>query len=102
MTISCTIADDMAATFLPQSVQTKWDRATRFQGKLTPSAARALLKLQFTSDVESRMRKLLAKAKKGMISHEEDDEMNAYEQMACMLDILHARARRALAARKAS
>jgi ribosome-associated translation inhibitor RaiA len=83
------------------ALRDKLGKATQFQGELTPAAARALLKFRFTEDVENHMRNLLVKAKQGTLNAEEDKEMTVYEQMSCVLDILHARARKALATNKA-
>ena len=68
----------------------------QLEGKLTKVEARALLKLRFSDDVESNMRWLLSKAKKGTATESEQEMMELYGQMACLLDILHSYARRAL------
>ncbi|MFT3879751.1 MAG: hypothetical protein QM703_08830 [Gemmatales bacterium] len=78
-------------------VQVKsWARIAQFQGDLSPSSAKALLKVQISTEVESRMRELLTKSKAGMLTEAEKDDMDGYEQMACMLDILHSKARRVI------
>ncbi|MFO0813663.1 MAG: hypothetical protein U0796_10620 [Gemmatales bacterium] len=91
----------MITKILKDTDKRKLERATRFQGELSPAAARAILKMRFTEDVENHMRSLLVKARQGTLSADEDNEMTAYEQMACLLDILHARARKTLKTSKA-
>ncbi len=71
-------------------------KATQFKGKLSPTAARALLKLEMSSEVEEHMRQLLKKGKLGTLTTEEHEQMNAYEHMACVIDMLHARAKSTL------
>lgn len=93
----------MATKLQKKAVVAKnWAKVAQFQGDLTPTAARALLKVQISKDVESRMRELLTKSKAGSLTDIEKDDMDGYEQMACMLDILHSKARRALRTRQAS
>ena len=79
-----------------------WQRATRFEGQLTPSATRALLKLGFDEADHDRMAELAAKARSGKLSSDERRQTEAYERLGCLLDILHSQARRALKRRKAS
>ncbi len=93
----------MATKIQKKTLQAKsWARVAQFQGDLTPSEAKALLKMQISSEVEARMRELLVKSKAGLLSDGEREDMNCYEQMACVLDILHSKARRALRTRHAS
>ena len=42
------------------------------------------------------MRELSAKARSGALTPEEDAIMDTFEQVGCVLDILHSQARRAL------
>lgn len=42
------------------------------------------------------MRDLSAKAQAGSLLPEEADDIDAYERLACLLDILHSKARRML------
>lgn len=74
-------------------------KATQLKGKLSPTAARALLKLQMSSDVEEHMRRLLKKGKLGTLTAEEHEQMNAYEHMVCVIDMLHARAKSTLSSK---
>ena len=89
----------MKTTFQPEHVALtpeELKQATEFKGKLTTAGARALLQIRFSEKVETYMRQLLKKAKAGTATAKEHEQMDAYCRMACMLDILHSRARRAL------
>jgi hypothetical protein len=77
-----------------------WERATRFEEKLSPPAARALLKLRFADQERNRMAELAAKARAGTLTLDEGRETDAYERLGCLLDILHSQARRALKRRR--
>lgn len=68
----------------------------RFEDEPSPSAARALLKLNFPESDRRRMEELAAKARTGKLTPVEDQETETYEQLGCLLDILHSQARRAL------
>lgn len=65
-------------------------------GDLSPSQARALLKLRFSKKDVDRMRELSAKARAGKLTPQEETEMDDYERLGCLLDILHSHARRTL------
>ena len=73
-----------------------WDRVIQFHGQLSPSAARALLNVQFSSRDHERMHQLGAKARAGTLTEKEEAELDTYERLGCVLDILHSKARRAL------
>jgi hypothetical protein len=73
-----------------------WQRAIQFQGELTPGAARALLQFQFSPRDHARMDDLSAKARAGTLAASEQDELDTFERLGCVLDIVHSRARRAL------
>jgi hypothetical protein len=73
-----------------------WDRVVRASDPPSPVAARAFLKLQFPEVDQHRMSELAKKARQGSLTTEEETEANAYEQLGCLLDILHSRARRVL------
>jgi hypothetical protein len=79
-----------------------WDRVIQFDGDLSPAAARSLLKLRFSAPDQDRMRELAAKARAGTLSPQEQVEIDTYERLGCLLDILHSKARRALKRRTAS
>ena len=68
--------------------------------ELSPTAARALLKLQFSESDRQRMRELAAKARAGTLTPEEDRLADTYERLGCLLDILHSESRRALKSRR--
>lgn len=87
----------MLATQSPeQPAVAYWDHVFAMADDLSPTAARALLKLKFPpSDIE-RMRELSAKARRGDLSSSEEIEIDTFERLGCMLDILHSKARCAL------
>jgi hypothetical protein len=71
-------------------------RAIQFEGELSPAAARALLKFGFSEHDHARMEQLSTKARAGTLTPSEQDELDTFERLGCVLDILHSRARRAL------
>jgi hypothetical protein len=77
-----------------------WSRVIQFEGKLAPAAARALLKRRFSARDERRMHELAAKARAGELSPAEQVEIDTYERLGAVLDILHSKARRALGKRR--
>lgn len=77
-----------------------WDRVMRFEETMTPTAARALLKLQFAPQDIDRMNVLAAKARQGDLSAAELSESETFERMGCLLDIVHSKARRTLKSRE--
>jgi hypothetical protein len=77
-----------------------WERAIQFEGELSPTAARALLKVRFSTRDRERMRELSAKARAGSLTSQEQQEADIYERLGCLLDILHSKARRILAKHK--
>ena len=79
-----------------------WERTLMLEGEPTPTAARALLKLQFSAADVQRMRELSAKARTGTLSATEKEEIDTYERLGCVLDILHSKARRALKRRRSA
>ena len=72
-----------------------WERAIQLNDP-TPTAARALLRLQFADVDMERMRELSAKAREGTLTKAENAEMDNFERLGCVLDILHSKARRVL------
>lgn len=87
---------------LPTTAAAIWERVVAFQGKLSPTAARALLRLQFSEQDQVRMHELSAKARAGTLTAEEDTELDTFERLGCLLDILHSKARQALKRRRAA
>ncbi len=77
-----------------------WARVLRFEKELAPAAARALLEIQFSKGDRDRMDELSAKARDGALTQRETAEIETYEQLGCVLDILHSQARRALKRRR--
>ena len=73
-----------------------WQRVIHFEGELSPVAARALLKLRFADRDRARMEELSAKAPAGTLSPQEQAELDTFERLGCVLDIVHSRARQAL------
>lgn len=73
-----------------------WERVIRFEEEPSPTAARALLKLQFAESDQLRMHELAAKARAGALTSEEERLADTYERLGCLLDILHSKARRVL------
>lgn len=72
----------------------------RFDDEPSPAVARALLKLTFPESDHQRMQDLAAKARAGTLTPMEDQEADTYEQLGCLLDILHSKARSALDRRR--
>lgn len=76
-----------------------WERAIQFEGELSPTAARALLKVRFSAGHLARMRELSAKARAGSLTPQEQRAADTYERLGSLLDILHSKARRILVKR---
>ena len=57
-------------------------------------AARAILAINFEPADRERMRDLSAKARAGTLAGEERAEIESYERVGHLLDILHSKARR--------
>jgi hypothetical protein len=79
-----------------------WERVIQFQRELSPAAARALLQVRFGPQDQERMRQLSSKAEAGTLTPQEEAEIDVYERLGCLLDILHSKARRALKQRGAA
>jgi hypothetical protein len=77
-----------------------WERTMTFDRDLSPTAARALLRLRFSTEDEARMRDLGAKARAGALAPDEQRTIDTYERLGCLLDILHSKARQALKQRR--
>ena len=73
-----------------------WRRVIKFERPLSPSAARALLKLRFSDRDHALMNDLSAKARAGTLTPEEKIDIDTFERLGCLLDILHSKARQAL------
>jgi hypothetical protein len=77
-----------------------WERAIQFENGLSPTAARALLKLRFAQHDLEQMDALAAKARAGTLTPAEQVDLDTYERLGCFLDILHSKARGALKERR--
>lgn len=73
-----------------------WDRVMQFDEAISPTAARALLKMKFSPPDLERLQDLSAKARLGALSEVEEIEIDTFERLGCLLDILHSKARRVL------
>ncbi len=71
-------------------------RDLHFQGELSPAAARALLNFGFAEVDHARIENLSAKARAGELTPEEQAELDTFERVGCVLDIIHSKARQAL------
>jgi hypothetical protein len=68
----------------------------QFVGQLSPAAARSLLEFGFSQQDHARMEELSAKARAGTLTTSEQVDLNTFEQLGCVLDIIHSQARQAL------
>jgi hypothetical protein len=66
------------------------------QATLDAAAARAILDLDFNQADQVRMRQLLAKARSGTLTAEEETESTNYERVGHMLSLMKSKARRSL------
>jgi hypothetical protein len=76
-----------------------WERVVQFDG-LSPAGARALLKLRFSEQDQAQMHALSTRARAGTLTSREQLEIDEFERLGCLLDILHSKARRALKKRR--
>jgi hypothetical protein len=67
---------------------------------LPVTAARAILKIDFTDADYDRMRELSAKARDGTLTPSEQTVIESYERVGHLLGLLHSKARRALKQRR--
>jgi hypothetical protein len=79
-----------------------WQRIVELRGEITPSAVRALLKIEFSEGDHALMRELSTKARAGNLTPDEQAILDTLERLGCLLDIIHSKARRALKKKKAS
>jgi hypothetical protein len=73
-----------------------WQRVIEFQEQLAPSAARALLTFGFSEHDHVLMSQLSAKARAGTLTPDEQTELDTFERLGCLIDIVHSKARQAL------
>lgn len=87
-------------TLLADTDASIWERVIRFEADPSPTAARALLKLQFSESDRVRMHELSAKAQAGTLTPEESRLIDTYERLGCLLDIIHSKSRCVLKRRR--
>lgn len=80
----------------PKTEAEVWWRILHPDEKLSPRVARALLALSFPKSDISRMHELSAKARAGMLTPEEDTEMDNFERVGSLLSTLKSKARQVL------
>jgi hypothetical protein len=68
----------------------------QFAGTLSPAAARVLLQCGFSQQDHARMAELALKARAGALTPAEQMDLDTFERLGCVLDIIHSRARQAL------
>jgi hypothetical protein len=66
------------------------------RGDFSVTAARSILKIQFEQADHDRMRILSRNANAGTITSGEQEELDDYERVGYLIDLLHAKARRTL------
>ena len=72
------------------------------ESALSASAARSLLAIHFTQADRDRMSYLSEKAREGTLTAEEQVEIDNYERVGHVLNIMQSKARRSLKARRAT
>ncbi|HEV2947457.1 MAG TPA: hypothetical protein VGX70_08780 [Gemmataceae bacterium] len=77
-----------------------WERVIQLDQDLSPTAARALLKVRFSGRDHDHMKQLATKARAGSLTPPEQLQIDTFEQLGCLLDILHSKARRVLNKRR--
>jgi len=80
----------------PHDSAARWRRAIQFKGELSLAAARALLRFGFSEHDHARMEELSAKARAGSLTPAEQVDLDTFERLGCLLDIIHSQARQAL------
>src|SRR5262249_9023804 len=81
---------------VPAEGAARWQRGLHFEDRRSPPAARALLKVGFSEADHGRMAELSAKARAGTLTAAEQTDLDTFERLGCLLDILHSQARVAL------
>ncbi len=71
-------------------------RLFRRDNHLTPEAARALLEIRFDRDDLDRIHDLVTRNQDDALTLDERAELESYLRVSSLLDLMHARARRAL------
>ena len=78
------------------TLNTEADVLSRLETSLTPDGARDLLKMQFSSQDQDRMRELLDKGSQGIRTPDEDRQASEYERLGHVISMLKSVARRTL------
>ncbi len=87
----------MHVTESPSTPAAIWNRLLRPErNDMPPEAARYFLNLAFDQDDLDRMHELAVKNQAGGLTADEADELNAYRQIGLELDLLRAKASRAV------
>jgi uncharacterized protein YnzC (UPF0291/DUF896 family) len=87
----------MSLTESPATPAAIWNRLIRpDRDDMPPEAARYFLKLAFDQHDLDRMHELAVKNQAGELTADEGDELSAYRQIGHELDLLRAKARRAV------
>jgi hypothetical protein len=89
----------MSSRKLPNDEAAILGRVIRADDDLSPTAARALLKLSFPPADRDRMHELAVRNQDGSLTPAESRELDSYRRVGRLLDLLAARARRSLARR---
>ncbi len=84
---------------MPPSETTIWSRLLQpDSGSLTPEAARAFLRLDFTREDRDRLHELSTGAQEGSLTPGEEAELDTYCRVGRLLDLMRSKARRSLSA----
>jgi hypothetical protein len=86
----------LSKTSPPTDGAALWQRVIQFKGELSPAAARALLRFGFSEHDHARMAELSAKARAGALTAAEQVDLDTFERLGCLLDMIHSQARQAL------
>jgi hypothetical protein len=84
------------AIISPTTEAAIWTRLIRPDGELSPTAARALLKIEFDERDRKRMHELALKVQMGTLTSDELNDIENYERVGTMLAILKSKARKVL------
>jgi hypothetical protein len=85
-----------ADTLSPTTEAAIWERVIPPDGRLTPAAARAILRLEFDEGDRRRMRELAGNAQEGKLTADEAAEITNYERVGSLLALLKSKAREVL------
>ena len=85
-----------AASLAAKTEAEVWMHILHPDEELPPRVARAILGLAFPKNDISRMHELSAKARAGMLTPEEDAQMDNFERVGSILSILKSKARQVL------